>query len=239
MHFKKSRLGYLWELIDPMMQIMLWFALIIFIGGSRTIYDMNTFLFLSTGIIGMFFFQKVAQQLPGGSRRQTNFARLPVVRQIDTVLAAGLSEIVVMTLVAVIVWGGIILGGWGFAPADPLGVIASCASLGALGLCFGWFNATVLVFAPAYQQVTTVIFRVLFYVSGALFPLERIPPSLFFYLQWNPVYQGLDLLRSAWSYTHYTTTSTYGYVWGWAACFTLAGLALDKHVFRRRSAQVA
>jgi capsular polysaccharide transport system permease protein len=234
-HFKKSRLGYLWELFDPLMQILLWFALFVFIRGPRTIYDMNTFLFLGTGIIGLFFFQKIGRELPSALRRYSGLMRLPIVRQIDALLAGGLSEAVVMTLVAAILWSAIILGGFGFAPANLLGVIAACASLGALGIGFGWFNSMALVFVPVYSKFLPIIFRILFFTSGAIFPLERIPPSIFKYLQWNPVYQGVDLVRSAWSFTYTTTTSSSDYVLAWAAGFLLLGLLLDKHAQRARA----
>jgi capsular polysaccharide transport system permease protein len=231
-HFKKSRIGYLWELLDPLIQILLWFTLFVLLRGPRTIYDMNTFLFLGTGIIGIFFFQKIAQEMPGALRRQQVFLRVPAVRQIDALIAGGISEAVVMTLVATILWSTIILGGWGFAPANPLGVIASCGVLAALGFSFGAFNSMATILAPTYEKFLPVIFRIVFFTSGAIFPLESIPPDIFRYLQWNPAYQGVDLLRSAWSFTHETTTSSFGYVLGWVAGLVLLGLLLEKHALR-------
>jgi capsular polysaccharide transport system permease protein len=232
---RKAKLGYFWELFDPLMQIVLWFLLFIFIRGPRTIYDMNTFLFLGTGIIALFFFQRIAQEMPGAMRRFSGYARLPVITQTDTLIAGGLLEAVVMSLVAAILWSTIVLAGWGFAPADLLGVIAATACLGLLGFSFGWFNAMAIVFVPVYDRLLRVLFRVLFFTSGAIFPLERIPPEIFRYLQWNPVYQGVDMVRSAWSYTYTSTTSSNGYVLAWAAGFLLLGLLLDKPAARARA----
>jgi capsular polysaccharide transport system permease protein len=126
------------------------------------------------------------------------------------------------------------LGGFGFAPADPLGVIAALVCLAALGFGFGWFNATALVFVPVYGKFLAVLYRVLFFTSGAIFPLENIPPEIFRYLQWNPVYQGVDLVRSAWSYTHDTYTSSDGYVLLWGASLLLLGLLLNKPAERAK-----
>jgi len=234
-HQRRAKLGYFWELFDPMMQIGIWFTLFTLIRGPRVIYDMNLFLFLSTGIVSLFFFQKIAQEMPGAMRRFAGFARLPAVNQADTLIAGGLLEAVLMTLVASILWGVIILGGFGFAPADPLGVIAALACLGFLGFGFGWFNAAALVFVPVYGKFLKVLFRVLFFTSGAIFPMENIPPAIFRYLQWNPVYQGVDLVRSAWSYTHDTYTSSDGYVLLWGASFLLLGLLLNKPAERARA----
>ena len=233
-HQRRSKLGYFWELFDPMMQIAIWFALFTLIRGPRVIYDMNLFLFLSTGIVSLFFFQKIAQEMPGAMRRFAAFARVPALNQADTLIAGGLLEAVLMTLVASILWGIIIMGGFGFAPADPLGVIAALVCLAALGFGFGWFNATALVFIPVYGKFLAVLYRVLFFTSGAIFPLENIPPEIFRYLQWNPVYQGVDLVRSAWSYTHDTYTSSDGYVLLWGASLLLLGLLLNKPAERAK-----
>lgn len=226
---KKARLGYFWELFDPLMQIGLWFALFALLRGPRMIYDMNSVLFLSTGIVALFFFQKIAQAMPRALGRFRAFARAPGVTQSDLLIAGGLMEIVVMSLVAAMIWGGVILGGFGFAPAKPLGAIAGVAALGALGFGFGWFNAMAIALVPVYGKFLQIVFRVLFFTSGAIFPLERIPSELFRYLQWNPVYQGVDLVRSAWSYTYETNTSFLGYVLLWAAGLLFGGLLLEKH----------
>lgn len=229
---KKARLGYFWELFDPLMQIGVWFALFAFIRGPRMIYDMNSVLFLSTGIIALFFFQKIAQEMPRALRSFGAFARAPGVNRSDLLIAGGLMEAVVMSLVAAVIWGGVILGGFGFAPARPLGAIAGVATLGALGFGFGWFNAMAIALVPVYGKFLQILFRVIFFTSGAIFPLERIPSELFRYLQWNPVYQGVDLVRSAWSYTYETNTASTGYVLIWAAVLLFGGLLLDKHAQR-------
>jgi capsular polysaccharide transport system permease protein len=227
-HQRKSKLGYFWELFDPMMQVAIWFALFLLIRGPREIYDMNIFLFLSTGIVSLFFFQKIAQEMPGAVRQFRGYTRLPVVTQKDTLIAGGTLEAVLMSVVATILFGAMIVSGLRFAPANPLGVIAALGGLGALGFGFGWFNAMFLVFVPVYSQFLKVLYRVLFFTSGAIFPLEIIPPEYFRYLQWNPVYQGVDLARSAWSYTYTTTRSSNGYVLAFAGGFLLLGLLLDK-----------
>ncbi len=234
-HQRRSKLGYFWELFDPMMQIGIWFALFTLIRGPTMIYDMNMFLFLSTGIVSLFFFQKVAQEIPGATRRSAGYLKLPTVTRTDALIAGGLLEFTLMTVVASIIWGAIIMGGFGFAPADPLGVIGALACLGALGFAFGWFNANLLVFFPVYAKFLTILYRVLFFTSGAIFALERVPPEVFQYLRWNPVYQGVDLVRSAWSYTHDTTTSSDGYILLCAGAFLLLGLLLNRPAERHRA----
>ena len=238
-HYKSSRLGYLWELIDPLMQILIWFALVYFLRGPRFIYDMSTFLFLGTGIVGFFFFRRIAQDTLANERRQAAFTKLPNVRRIDLLLAGGLSESVVLALVATILWTSIVFADWGIAPDNLLGVIAACASLGALGFGFGHFNSAAISLMPVYEKLLPIIFRILFFTSGAIFPIERLPPNIFGFLQWNPVYHGIDMIRSAWSFTYTTRTSSYLYAVTWATGFFLLGLLLDKHALRARARMTA
>lgn len=235
-HQRKSKLGYLWELFDPMIEVGVWFAIFTFLGGPRVIYDMNLFLFLSTGIVGIFFFQKIAAEVPGAFKRFRGFARFPSLNQTDTLIAGALLEAVVMTLVAAILWSVIIIGGFGFSPANPVGVIAALACLAALGLGFGWFNAMVLIFLPVYGKFLPIFKRIIFITSGAIFPMDHIPPAVFQYIKWNPVYQGLDLVRSEWSFTHESTTSSDGYVLICAACLLLFGMILQKPAQRQQTA---
>jgi capsular polysaccharide transport system permease protein len=227
-HQRKSKLGYFWELFDPMMQVGIWFAMFVIVRAPSEIYDMNVFLFLTTGIVSLFFFQKVAQDMPRALRAFRGYRRLPAITQADTLIAGGLLEAVLMTLVAAILFSLVVGSGLGFAPADPVGVLAALACLGFLGFSFGWFNAMVLVFVPVYSQFLTIFYRILFFTCGAIFPLETIPPHIFHYLKWNPVYQGVDLVRSSWSYTHESYTSSNGYVLICAASFLLVALLLNK-----------
>ena len=230
----KAKVGYFWELIDPILQVCIWFTLFTIIRGPRQIYDMNTFTFLSTGIISLFFFEKIAKQTATGSRQLGIYARFAVLTKADTIIASALLEAIQMVLVAVLLWGALVCSGYGFAPANPMGVISALACLAALGFGFGWFNAAFLTFLPLfYPRFLKVFYRVLFITSGAILPLERIPPAVFHYLKWNPVYQGVDLVRSSWSHTHDTWTSSYGYVLLWAAFLLLFGLILVKRTQRR------
>jgi capsular polysaccharide transport system permease protein len=233
---RKARIGYFWELIDPMIQVGIWFVLFSIIRGPRQIYDMNMFLFLSTGIISLFFFEKVARELPRSGNRLSQYARFTVLNRGDALIAGGLLEVIQMVLVASLLWGAIIATGLGFPPADPLKVLAALACLAVLGFAFGWFNTMVLAFSPVlYSRFLKVLSRVIFITSGAIFPIEHIPPAIFHFLRWNPVYQGVDLVRSAWSHTHDTYTSSYGYVLICAAAFLLSGLLLGKPAERRRA----
>ena len=228
-HQRKSKLGYLWEIFDPMMQIGVWFALFtVVFHRDRHIYDMNVFLFLSTGIISVFFFQKVAGETQRARKSRLKYLNIPRVSVFDFIAASALLEVVLMILVAIILWGIIVYGGFGFAPADPLGVIGGVGCLAFLGCGFGVYNAGVISWLPVHQKFCPVYQRILFLTSGAIFPVDRMPPDILNILKWNPVYQGVDLVRSAWSYTHEPEYSSNSYVLLWGAFLLLIGSVLIK-----------
>ena len=231
---KKGKLGFFWDLFDPLSQVAIWFVLFTVLRGPKSVYDMNMFLFLGTGVVGLFLFQNIAQDLPRFVGRQKSFLRSPLVQQVDLLLAGFLVEATVMTLVACLVWGGIILFGLGFAPADPLGVILSSATLALLGLGFGALNTMLLVIVPIYDKFLSVLFRVLFFTSGVIIPFDAMPVAVQHYVIWNPALQGVEQLRSAWSYTFESGTTSNGYVLFWAAAFFFLALVLDHHGLRTR-----
>lgn len=232
---KKAKLGFFWELFQPLSVVAFWFVLYTVLAGPKKIYDMTTFLFLGTGIVGLFLFQDIAQGIPRFVAQQKGFLRFPIIRQVDFLMAGFLKEATVMTLAALLVWGGIVVFGLGFAPAEPVGVIAAGAALALLGWGFGCFNSMVLVLVPLYDKFLPIFFRILFFTSGTIFPLEAVPPRVREYLLWNPVAQGIEQIRSSWSYTFDAVNSSTGYVLLWAAGFMFFALVLDHHGLRARS----
>jgi capsular polysaccharide transport system permease protein len=235
LHSKKAKLGFFWELFDPISQVAFWFVLYTVMAGPPKIYDMTTFLFLGTGIIGFLLFADLAQTLPRFVGKQKGFLRFPVVRQVDFLMAGFVKEATTLAIVALIVWGSVVLFGLGFAPADPLGVITAATALTLLGWSFGCFNTMVLVLVPLYDKFLSILFRVMFFTSGAIIPLDVVPPQARQYLFWNPVVHGIEQLRSAWSYTFDSADTSNWYVFIWSGTFMFLALLLDHHGLRART----
>lgn len=226
--FKTKKLGYFWELIDPIAQTAMWFMIFSVLRGPREIYDMSTFLYLATGVVGFDFFENVAKGLPGFLRQNKKMSFFVNVNQMNILTAGFLKNAVNTIMVATLVFIFVSLADHGFFPADPLSVVNSCLVLLLLGFAFGSFNAMVTVLVPLYDKFLSYFLnRILFFTSGAIIPLDIMPEEVLRYVRWIPVTQGIDQLRSGWSYTYDSDFSSNGYVFGCAIFIFLFALTLN------------
>jgi capsular polysaccharide transport system permease protein len=232
---KKDKFGLLWEILEPLALVAGWFLLYTILTGPQKVYDLTLWIFLGTGIVGFFILTNFALHIPRFVAQQKGLLRFPVVHQIDLLVAGGIKEGFILVIVASIVWGGVIIFHLGFAPADLLGIIAAAGSLGLLGWSFGCFNSMVISLIPVYAKVLQVVIRILFFTSGAIIPVDALPPNVKQYLYWNPLLQGIEQIRSAWSYTFESVNTSNWYVLAWASAFLLLALLTDHHSLRAHS----
>ena len=211
--FKTKKLGYFWDLIDPIAQISLWIVIFSLWRGQKEIHDMSTFLFLATGITGFYLFNKIENNLPQFLKTNKKMSFFVNVNQMNILIAGFVKSAVNMTLVSVIVFLFASMSDYGFFPEDPLSVVNSCIALLLFGFAFGSFNAMAIVLVPLYDKFLGYVWnRMRLFISGAIIPLDAMPQTIQKYVLWNPVAQGIDQLRSGWSYTYDSNITSNGYV---------------------------
>jgi len=228
--YKHQKLGYFWAIVEPLIQIGTWFLVFTILRGPRLYYDLSTPLFLATGIIAFYFFTNVSDYVESALSRNSALLRFPMVKQIDALLARFILEVATTIVVAVVVFSVILQLGVGFPPQDWLGLLRTAFCMALLGLGFGSFNGMIMELFPSFQFLQGLIGRILFFTSGAIIPLTHLPPYALEYLQWNPVLNGVELFRSAWSYTYEPKIFSNWYVLLWAGIFMFLAMTLDKRV---------
>ncbi len=233
LRYKTSKLGYLWSIIDPSLQIAVWYIIYTVLRASKGFHDMSMPLFLGTGIVAFFCFQNVSNYVCGAIKSSRDLLQFPMVKQIDTFISRFILESCTILVVGFLTLALVILLGYGFFPRDSMGVISATFSLLLLGLGFGAFNAILTSLWPVYGKLLPILNRFLFFTSGAFFPVEHLPLAAREYLQWNPVLNGVELVRQSWSYV-YDPSMDYsrGYIILWAAGLFLIALLLEKRVLQ-------
>jgi len=233
LRYKTSKLGYLWSIIDPSLQIAVWYIIWMVLRAPKQFHDMPMPLFLGTGIVAYFCFKNVAAYVLGAVNSSRALLQFPMVKQIDAFISRFILESCTITVVGFLTLVLVILFDYGFFPRDAIGVISTTFSLLLLGLGFGAFNAMLTSLWPVYGKLHPVLNRFLFFTSGAFMPVEHLPLAAREYLQWNPVLNGVELVRSSWSYV-YNPSMDYsrGYILLWAAGLFLVALLLDKRVLQ-------
>jgi len=215
--FKRQRLGYVWAFIDPCLHMAMWFVLFALIRGPRQYHDMPTFMFLATGIVAMYlFFLKTTVYVAGAVSAGRGF----------------FLEAATMVVISAVLLSAFTMAGLGAGPYNLLGVLMASGCLLLLALGFGTFNSAMTILYPSYSRFLYFVYRAIYFSSGAIHGTERLPAEVQRILVWNPVFNGVDQFRSAWSFTYESTLTSNGYILLVAGFFFLAGLVLDKRVLQ-------
>lgn len=154
---------------------------------------------------------------------------LPEIAPMHLVVARALLEILIAIVVTVVFFIGVTLYGVDFMPADPIVAAEAIAVAIYLGIGIGVFNAVFGTLMGQFYQVFYILGMVgLLTASGAYIPLIYAPDRIKWWLEWNPLYQVVNWLRSAY-YTDNTLIEVDRlYLIGVASIFLLVGLAGER-----------
>ena len=121
----------------------------------------------------------------------------PVAR-FDIMIGRTLGGATVATLQGIIVFVIALLVG--FRPASILGLLLALIFMALIGTFFtalGTAVASKLADMQGFQLIMNFLIMPIFFLSGALFPLEGLPPALSVVTRINPLTYGVDGLRGA------------------------------------------
>jgi len=223
-------LGWAWNLLDPMLLMgVYWLIFGLLLAGRR---PENFLAFLA---VGMFLFRFIQGAVENGAAsiqrhltmvQQVKFPRalLPLSEVVRHVLTLGW-QLPVMLAIVTITTRAFRVSGWLLF----IVLLSPLAAMFALGLA--------LVFSRVSEQLRDVtrllpyVFRILFYASGVLFPLDVLLKGhpLEPYLILNPLYVFVELAR------HLTLVPRPNapLLWLLAASWAVVSLLFGMTVFRR------
>jgi len=188
--------------------------------------------FIVSGLLPWMLFQ-TTYTVPGAAiAKGKNLLQLPIVTELDVVLAAALRIFIVYTILFVTC---AVLAGFyeNVSPRLPLGIVLLYINMPLMGLGFG-FMLTALnrLYAPSAKFVGFFL-RFSMIISGVIFGLRLFPPSMWPYLLWNPLLHVEELLRVYW-FTNYQTPQVSAlYVAECSTGLVFFGLLLERYMRRR------
>lgn len=194
--FGHYRIGYVWALIEPALNVI--FMLILF-GAivKRTLPGIEYPVFLINGILPFFVFKKAAMQSLSAITSNKGLLSYRSVKPIDTVIARTLLEFILyfvcyILLSSVLIWIGYQIS---FSHIPELLFLWSILLLISLG--FGAIMMVIGSYSPEINKALGPMFLILYFMSGAIFPLHRVPEQYLGYFLWNPLAHLFELLRHA------------------------------------------
>ena len=197
--FGRYRLGMVWALLEPLVQIMVFLGLFYF-NGRSTIGGLELPVFLATGIAPFLYFRKVISQSMGAVSGNKNLLIYRQVRVFDPFLTRFLLEAVISFIVLMIIVAGSWWIGFEVEVVNTLRFISVYVllSLFAFGisLVFGVLNTLY----PEPGRLLPLLLRPLMFVSGTFFSINEIPRGIQEIMLLNPLIHAFELMRSCFSF---------------------------------------
>jgi len=154
---------------------------------------------------------------------------LPEITPMNLIIARALLEILIAVLVTVIFFAGLALYGIDFMPTDPVVAAEAIAVAIFLGIGIGVFNVVFGTLMGQFYQMAYILIMVgLLTASGAYIPLIYASDKIKRWLEWNPLYQVVNWLRSAYYMDNTMIEIDRLYLIGVASIFLLLGLAGER-----------
>lgn len=229
--FGSYRLSYAWAVLEPLAHVAV-FAIIFGYIIGRTIPGVNYPLFIITGIMPWLMFTNMLNRgmhAISANKALFNYRQL---RPLDTIAARMLLE----GLIHVGTFAFLLLLAWWtgieFRIHEPLRIIAAFGLLFALSVGLALPMCYVATLYPELAKVVPMIMRPLYFMSGIFFSLTLVPMEYHAYLDWNPVLQSSEMIRSA-IFTNIQTFEDPSYLVMIAIPLLAFGLSFFRHTSRR------
>ena len=219
-------------LAEPVVQLIVMTVVMGLIRGRHPTQGIPFPVFLLTGIAPFVMFRGIATLIMEGLAANRGLFAYKQLMPLDTFVArtimqCSLSSISYALVMVAFAW-------WGFdmtihRPLEWLGLLIIGVAL-AFGL--GMVLAVLVDALPEIKTFVRFFFLVLYFSSGAIFPVTRFPAYALPYLQWNPFLHATELIRHS-VFPFYKTLDlvSFPYFVGCAGAFLCVGLGL----FRIRS----
>jgi len=232
--FGRLQFGALWLLIEPLAYAAILTFVKSFIGRNSPI-GTSLEIFFFTGLVPYMMFRNLSSRLLGAIDNNRALLYLPIITNIDVILARAFLEISILG-VAFIIWMSAL---WGlnlqYIPDDPLKFLSALGAAMLLGMGLGTLNAVIAGVMPTWGKIVPWIMRAMFITSGVLWSNARFPHELMQYLSWNPLLHVVEWSRSGFYAEYESTILDRSYVLFVGAALWACGLVLERLLQRQLS----
>ncbi|WP_376092754.1 ABC transporter permease [Roseomonas sp. CCTCC AB2023176] len=225
--FGRSRIGYLWAVLEPISHVAVMSFVYWAINRRAPVGD-NVILFFVTGVLPYFLFQKTAQHLGGAIRGNHLVLRMPLVTGLDLVVARALLEAATWVAVVLLIFGFLILSGRAALPEQPLVCALAAFVTFAFGFGVGTINAVLMTVWKSWVLIYPMLTRPLYHFSAIFFFIDRIPANLRDWLSWNPLTHAVGWFRVGYVEAYGSVTLDPAYLIKWTVGAVIIGLCMER-----------
>ncbi len=232
-----GRAAWFWLLAEPVFHVLSLIVVFTVI-RVRVVGGIDTGVWLMVGMLAFFMFRRTGLQVMNAIDANQALFAYRQVKPIDTVLVRGVLEGLLMIIITSILLTITALFGYSVIPADPLAVLEAFFGLWLLGMGFGLVASVVSRLVPELAQIIKLAMLPLYMLSGVIFPLSAVPQPFRDWLMFNPIAQGLEVVRLGFA-SHYHTVPDLSivYVYDFALVTIFLGLVLQRRFALRLATQ--
>ena len=222
-----SRVSWVWVFAEPVLHV----AYLMFLATAiqlRRIGGIDTAIWIMLGLFGYFMFRRTGDQVMKAiSDNQALFAYRQV-KPLDALLMRAVLEGFTMSIVGLCLVLVAELWGHPFQPSNPLAILEAFFALWLIGLGYGLVSSVLIELVREARLVLKVIMRPMYLISGVIFPLASVPPTIREILMLNPVAHGLEMARLGYAPLYHAVPELDpSYMYFSALVLVFAGLTLQ------------
>ena len=228
--YGKSDLGYLWAVIDPLIEmavLVLLFSLL----GRHAAVTAPLPVFIAMGILPFQFMRGSVGRGAAASSSNQALLTYPQVKVVDIVIGRTILElsttlvVYALFMIGLAIVLGIPLSEW---YDEPLEMCFALACLFIMGLGLGLFSSSLARLFPMWPSIWGYISRPLWFLSGIFFTMQSLPHGPRQYVVYNPLAHVLEMIRSASLPSFESSVYSPSFILVTAVILMSIGLALDR-----------
>ena len=231
--FGRSHLGYLLAIAWPLSHI---FGIMgaQYVSGRVVPIGTDLAIFCATGVLPYMLVLYPGRQLMLAVAVNQPLLLFSVVKTIDMIIARAILEVLTSCFVCIIFFSILYGAGVDLQPIDTSEAIMAILATIYLGISVGFLNVVLFMMLKIVWLIAFILISLLMYVSSGAFLLSsNLSVGVRQILWYNPLFQCVEWLRSAYYDGYSASDLSRGYVLGVASCCLFLGL-VGERLFRGR-----
>lgn len=221
----RSKLGYFWALVEPVMQVTILTLIFREFRGAGSGAEFA--LFFATGVLAFNMFRNTAAYVMNAFEQNRALFNYPMVKPVDAVFARFILDISTNLLIIIIVLGAQIAFMDAPLPANVPLMILPLVLMALFALGVGISLAVLKRFLPAAQNMYHIIMSPAFFVSCIFFSMSSVPTKYRELLALNPLVHGVEGFRLGYFATYNAPEVDLMYLFTFVMIFNCFGFVAE------------
>nr|WP_234889391.1 ABC transporter permease [Agrobacterium vitis] len=225
--FFNHGLGFLIVPLFPVGHIFL-LLLIYYVVGKHSEFGDDLQIFFATGLLPVMTFTYVSRFMSISLLANKSMMAFPVVRLLDIILARAFLEFIGIIISFIFIYIYLVSIGSNPVPVYPSEALLAFLFTVILSIGFGIIASVISVIMPIFPMIYSLLMVIFYITSGAPIYLHSFPEVVVYSCSWNPAFQAVEWVRSAYYLGYPTEDLDKQYFIGVAIGSVCIGLLLER-----------